>query len=228
MTSKIANLFNGIAGRYDLLNHLFSLNIDKLWRNKALRGHISSKEKYVLDIACGTGDFAIQLIKSGAKNVIGVDISEEMMHVGRKKILKKGLDKKIDLQYGDCADLKFEADTFNAVTCAFGVRNFENRKQSLKEMYRVLKPGSELIILEFSIPRNRIIRAIYNFYFFKLMPIIGGLISGSREAYTYLPESVYKFPQGQLFLDELREVGFTKCKTKRVTFGIASIYYGLK
>lgn len=228
MSSKIGHLFNNIAPSYDFLNHLFSFNIDKRWRRKALKGHVSYKQKYVLDIACGTGDFAIQIHQHHAEKVIGVDISEGMLEVGRQKMEKKHLKKYIKLQYGDCANLEFSTDSFNAVTCAFGVRNFEQRPQSLREMYRVLKPGCEAIILEFSRPRNFFIKMIYHFYFFTLMPFVGHLVSGDKQAYHYLPESVYRFPEGNAFLNELRDAGFRKCSYKRLTFGIATIYYGKK
>jgi demethylmenaquinone methyltransferase/2-methoxy-6-polyprenyl-1,4-benzoquinol methylase len=228
MSSKIASIFNRIAPHYDFLNHLLSFNIDKRWRKKALKNHVTVKTERALDIACGTGDFSIQLHKQGAQHIMGVDISEGMIKVGQKKIAQKGLNQAITLTTGDCAQLKFEDNTFDVITVAFGVRNFEQRAQSLQEMYRVLKPEGKVIILEFSTPEQFPMKQLYGFYFRQILPFVGGLISGDRAAYTYLPNSVYRFPQSKAFLKELSEAQFKKVYDQRLTFGIASIYYGQK
>lgn len=228
MSSPIAQLFDSIAVHYDLLNHLLSLDIDKSWRRKALKGHINKQTSTVLDVACGTGDFALQLVKAGAHQVIGIDISPKMVEAGRKKIHRKQLEKQIDLQTGDCAHLQFDNQTFDAITVAFGVRNFEQRTQSLKEMYRVLKPQGQAIILEFSTPNAFPVKQLYKFYFKHILPVVGGCISGNKNAYIYLPNSVYAFPQGNIFLQEMAETGFSELSQRRFTFGIASVYYGTK
>ncbi|MCB9071712.1 MAG: bifunctional demethylmenaquinone methyltransferase/2-methoxy-6-polyprenyl-1,4-benzoquinol methylase UbiE [Prevotellaceae bacterium] len=228
MTSPVASLFNNIAKHYDVLNHLLSFNIDKKWRRKALKNHISADTKFVLDIACGTGDFALQLIKNGVNRVVGVDISEEMIKVGQQKVLKRGLQSNISLQLGDSAGLEFDSDSFDVVTVAFGVRNFEKRAQSLNEMLRVLRPQGEVIILEFSTPTKFPIKQLYRLYFKQILPFVGGLISGHRDAYQYLPNTVYAFPQGEQFLAEMRQAGFTNLSYRKMSFGIASVYYGTK
>lgn len=228
MTSPVASLFNNIAKHYDVLNHLLSFNIDKKWRRKALKNHISADTKFVLDIACGTGDFALQLIKNGVNRVVGVDISEEMIKVGQQKVLKRGLQSNISLQLGDSAGLEFDSDSFDVVTVAFGVRNFEKRAQSLSEMLRVLRPQGEVIILEFSTPTKFPIKQLYRLYFKQILPFVGGLISGHRDAYQYLPNTVYAFPQGEQFLAEMRQAGFTNLSYRKMSFGIASVYYGTK
>lgn len=228
MASPIASIFNRIAPHYDFLNHLLSFNIDKRWRKKALRNHVNSHTQAALDIACGTGDFSIQLYKQGAQKITGIDISEGMVKVGKEKIAKKGLSQQIELMTGDCAHLPFSENTFDVITVAFGVRNFEQRTQSLQEMHRVLKSGGKVIILEFSTPQHFPMKQFYWFYFRKILPFIGGLISGDRAAYTYLPDSVYAFPQGKAFLQELTQAKFSGVKDQRLTFGVASIYYGTK
>ncbi len=228
MASHIADMFNEIAGSYDRLNHLFSVNIDKIWRRKALKGHITPQTGRVLDVACGTGDFAIEIVRQGARMVDGVDISEGMLAEGRKKIRERGQESRISLRVDDCAALSAADNTYDVATIAFGVRNFERRAESLVELFRVLKPGGELIILEFSTPRHFPVKQLYKFYFSWVMPKIGGLISGKRSAYEYLPRSVYAFPQGEAFLAELAQAGFTDLSDCRFTFGIASVYYGKK
>lgn len=226
--SPIAELFNQIASKYDFLNHLLSLNIDKRWRRKAIKGHISNKMQKVLDVACGTGDFSIEIVEAGAQNVVGIDIAEKMVELGTQKVQEHHLQDRIHLQTGDCASLPFDDHTFDAATIAFGVRNFEQRAHSLQEVYRVLKPGAPLIILEFSQPQRFPVKQLYHFYFKKIFPLIGGIISGNKSAYQYLPASVYAFPQGEAFLKELTEHKFTHLNQKRLSFGIASVYYAKK
>lgn len=226
--AQIAEMFNNISQRYDLLNHLLSMGIDILWRKKAIRMLKPKKPKLILDIATGTGDFAIEALALNPDQVIGVDISEGMLAVGRKKLQKKGLEDKISLQLGDSEKLLFEDNKFDAVIVSFGVRNFENLEAGLKDMYRVLKPGGTTVIIEFSKPESFPLKQGYNFYFKSILPIIGKLISKDKAAYTYLPESVQQFPYGKEFLSILEKTGFKETKCKRLAFGISSIYTAQK
>lgn len=225
---QIAEMFNNISKRYDLLNHLLSLGIDILWRKKAIKMLKPYKPKLILDIATGTGDFAIEALALNPDQVIGVDISEGMLAIGKEKIKKKGLEDKIDLQIGDSEKLLFEDNKFDAVIVSFGVRNFENLEAGLKDMYRVLKPGGTTVIVEFSKPETFPLKQGYNFYFKSVLPIIGKLISKDKSAYTYLPESVQQFPYGKQFLGILEKVGFKQTRCKKLAFGISSIYIGQK
>lgn len=185
-------------------------------------------KELVLDIACGTGDFSIEALKHGVKRVIGADISENMLAVAREKAKKRGLADRLDFQYGDSENLSFETDTFDAVTVAFGVRNFEHLELGLTEMCRVLNPGGKVVILEFSTPEHFPMKQLYNFYFKNILPFVGGLISGDRKAYEYLPASVFAFPQGEEFLNIMRNAGFSNVSQRRLSFGIASLYIGKK
>lgn len=224
----VKDIFNDIAPKYDLLNHCLSMNIDKRWRKKAMKC-ISEKEKgMLLDVACGTGDFSIAASKAGVQRVIGVDISDNMVEIGKKKVKELGLESRISLQSGDSEELDFGDGSFDVVTVAFGVRNFEHLEKGLKEMRRVLKSGGKVIILEFSMPERFPMKQLYKFYFRHILPTIGGIISGNKGAYTYLPESVMKFPQGSAFLQVMKECGFSKVTQTRLTFGIASLYVGVK
>lgn len=224
----VEGIFNDIAPRYDLLNHLLSMNIDKRWRRKAMR-YIRDEEKgMLLDVACGTGDFSIAAYRSGVHQVIGIDISANMVEIGCRKIAEQGLGEHISLRIGDSEQMEFADATFDVVTVAFGVRNFEHLQKGLREMLRVLKPGGKVIILEFSMPEHFPMKQLYKFYFRYILPTLGGWISGNKGAYTYLPESVMKFPQGQEFLQILRECGYTDVLQKKLNFGIASIYVGKK
>lgn len=224
----VREIFNDIAPKYDLLNHFLSMNIDKSWRRKAMKCIPGDKKELSLDVACGTGDFSIAAYKAGVKQVVGVDISSNMVSIGQKKIREMGLEKVITLQSGDSEHLEFPDDTFDAVTVAFGVRNFEHLEQGLREMHRVLKKEGLAIILEFSMPEHFPMKQFYKFYFRHILPTLGGWISGNKNAYTYLPESVMKFPQGQNFLQILSSCGYTKVRQKKLTFGIANIYIGVK
>lgn len=224
----VKDIFNDIAPKYDLLNHLLSLNIDKGWRRKAMK-HIGEEGKgHLLDVACGTGDFSIAACKAGVKQVTGIDISANMVEIGKKKVHDAGLDARIDLRSGDSEQMEFPDATFDTVTVAFGVRNFEHLEQGLREMQRVLRPGGKVIILEFSMPEHFPMKQLYLFYFRRILPLVGGWISGNRGAYTYLPESVMRFPQGQAFLDILSTCGFRNVRRQKLTFGIASLYTGEK
>ncbi len=224
----IKDIFNDIAPKYDLLNHLLSMNIDKRWRRKAMREIGENEKGKLLDVACGTGDFAIAASRVGIKKVIGIDISANMVEIGCKKIRELGLETRIELRSGDCEHMDFPDNTFDVVTVAFGVRNFEHLELGLKEMYRVLCPGGKVIILEFSMPEQFLMKQLYKFYFRHILPILGGFISGNKAAYVYLPESVMKFPQGNTFLKIMSNCGFKQTKQRKLTFGIACLYVGLK
>lgn len=224
----VKDIFNDIAPKYDLLNHLLSMNIDKGWRRKAMQ-YIGEKEKgHLLDVACGTGDFSIAASRAGVKEVTGIDISANMVEIGRKKVHELGLDGRVDLRSGDSEEMEFEDGSFDVVTVAFGVRNFEHLELGLKEMQRVLRPGGKVIILEFSMPEHFPMRQLYRFYFRYILPTLGGWISGNKGAYTYLPESVMKFPQGQAFLNIMKNCGFEESMQRKLSFGIASLYVGKK
>lgn len=225
---QIATMFNHISKKYDFLNHFLSLGIDILWRKKAIRLLKESQPKQILDIATGTGDFAIAALKLNPIKVTGIDISEGMLNVGKEKIKKKGLQDLIELKLGDSENLEFNDNTFDAYTVGFGVRNFENLEKGLSEMYRVLKPNGTAIILEFSKPKAFPIKQIYNFYFNKMLPSIGKLVSKDNSAYTYLPESVEAFPDGKNFTDILGKLGYKNQRAIPLMFGIASIYKATK
>ncbi|MFC5272046.1 bifunctional demethylmenaquinone methyltransferase/2-methoxy-6-polyprenyl-1,4-benzoquinol methylase UbiE [Adhaeribacter terreus] len=226
--NQVAQMFNSIAGKYDFLNHFLSAGVDIYWRKKAIALLQKSKPKQILDIATGTGDLAIEALKVDPDKVTGVDISEGMLAVGREKMQKKGLSNKIELLSGDSENLQFEANSFDAITCAFGVRNFENLEKGLSEMNRVLKPGGRVVILEFSKPTAFPMKQAYNFYFKNILPVFGKMISKDQSAYTYLPESVQAFPDGRSFLGILDKVGFKQTQWQSLTFGICSIYTAIK
>ena len=221
-------MFNNISARYDFLNHLLSLGIDKIWRKKAIRLLSRRPIEQLLDIATGTGDFALEGLKLNPTKIIGSDISEGMLKVGKEKIKKKGLEHIISFELGDAEDIQHKNHSFDAITVGFGVRNFENLEKGLSEMYRVLKPKGQVAILEFSKPRQFPIKQFYNFYFLNILPLIGKLISKDASAYTYLPESVQEFPDGKNFLQIMQKVGYKNSKQYPVSFGIASIYWAEK
>ena len=226
---KIKSLFDNIAPDYDKLNHILSLNIDKGWRKKAVREIIDSKEPLkVLDVACGTGDFTIEIARKAAEgsSITGIDLSEGMMKVGREKI--NAAKARATLEYGDCEALTYSNDLFDRISVGFGVRNFEHLDIGLKEMCRVLKPGGKLVILELSVPSNPIIRWCYKLYFLNILPAIGGIVSGNRGAYEYLPASVLHFPAPDRFIGMMREAGFSEVRHKAFTFGICRMYVGIK
>jgi len=226
---QVADMFNNISKTYDFLNHFLSLGIDKIWRKKAINALKNLAPQYMLDVATGTGDFALQSIKTlNPKKIIGVDISAGMLAQAQAKILKKGLENQFEVQLGDSEGLAFADHTFDAVTVAFGVRNFENLQQGLSDICRVLKPGGKAVILEFSKPRNRVIKKIYNFYFHKITPTIGKIFSKDGSAYAYLPESVAKFPDGPNFAAIMQSVGFSDTIIRPQTFGICTIYVATK
>ncbi len=225
---QIATMFDRIAPKYDFLNHTLSFGIDKLWRQKAIKLISEGAPVTILDVATGTGDFAIAALKSGAKKITGIDISKEMVAIGKEKISKMGLTDRISLLTGDSESIQFPDEAFDAATVAFGVRNFENLSKGLLELFRVLKRGGTLCVLEFSKPRNPIVRFGYRVYSKNLMPWFGKLVSGDSSAYTYLPESVAEFPDGEKFITFMKNSGFIEIREYRLTFGIATIYIGKK
>ncbi len=227
---EVEQMFDQIAHSYDFLNHFFSLGIDIIWRKRAIKELKKYAPKKVLDVATGTADFAIQSVKSNlqADEIIGVDISEGMLEVGRKKIKEKGIDHIIQLRRGDSEQLPFEEKTFDAYTVAFGVRNFENLELGMSDMLRVLKTGGVGVVLEFSKPTVFPIKQLFRFYFRFIMPTVGKWISKDSRAYTYLPESVDAFPSGSAFLDVMKKVGYTNTRMIRLAGGIATIYIGEK
>lgn len=225
---QVAEMFNNISKRYDLLNHVLSLGIDILWRKKAIKMLKPENPQLILDVATGTGDFAIEALALKPRKVIGVDISAGMLDMGKRKITKMGLGDKIELQMGDSEKLLFEDNKFDAVIVSFGVRNFEDLEAGLSDMHRVLKSGGTTVIVEFSKPEAFPFKQGYNFYFKSVLPLIGRLVSKDNSAYTYLPESVQQFPYGDEFLNILKKVGFKDAKCKPLTFGISSIYIAKK
>lgn len=226
---NIKKLFDNIASDYDRLNHILSLNIDKGWRKRAVKETIDcDKPMQVLDVACGTGDFTIEIARKAApgSKITGIDLSEGMMKIGREKIASAAVE--ATLEYGDCEALTYADYSFDRITVGFGVRNFEHLELGLKEMYRVLKKGGKLVILELSIPSNSFIRWCYKLYFLKILPAIGGWVSGNRGAYNYLPASVLHFPAPDKFQAMMREAGFPTVEHKAFTFGICRMYVGKK
>lgn len=225
----VKKMFDNIAPDYDKLNHILSLNIDKRWRKKAVRELADeSRPMKVLDVACGTGDFTIEIAKKVAKDseVIGVDISEGMIAVGKEKIAKNNIN--AAMVVADCEALPYDEGTFDRISVGFGVRNFEHLELGLSEMYRVLTPGGKLIILELSVPSNRFIRWCYKLYFLKILPFIGGIVSGHRGAYEYLPASVLRFPAPDKFMEIMKSSGFDVVEHRSLTMGICRMYIGKK
>jgi len=221
-------MFDNISGNYDFLNHFLSLGIDTWWRKKAIGQLKAVHPKLILDVATGTGDFAVEALRLNPDKIIGIDISEGMLEMGRKKMVKRGLDSKIELRSGDSEKLAFEENKFDAIIVAFGVRNFENLEKGLSEMLRVLKPGGKVVVLEFSKPTVFPFRQLYHFYFRFVLPKIGRWVSRDSSAYTYLPESVQAFPDGKEFLGILSRLGFKNTAWTPLTFGISSLYTGIK
>lgn len=228
-SDNVAAMFNSIAAKYDFLNHFLSLGIDKLWRRRLVKQLAKSNPRQVLDIATGTGDLAIQLAKyHKSVKITGVDISENMLSIGREKILKRKLEGRINLKQANSLSLPFANGEFDAAMVAFGVRNFEDLSKGITEIHRVLKDGGSLYVLEFSMPSRFPMRNLYRFYFRRVLPFVGGIVSGSKSAYTYLPESVFAFPEKEKFVEIMANAGFKNCSYKRLTFGVASIYVGSK
>lgn len=226
---QVAEMFDNISGSYDFLNHFLSMGIDNLWRKKAISQLEDIQPQKMLDVATGTGDFALMAHKRLSPQLItGIDISEGMLKVGLKKVEKRGLSDSIHLQYGDSENMPFEDDRFDAITVAYGVRNFETLITGLKEMYRVLKKDGKTVILEFSNPKKFPVKQAFNLYFKYILPSIGKLVSKDNRAYTYLPESVKAFPEGDAFLSILKDAGFKKVRQVKLSGGITTIYIGEK
>jgi demethylmenaquinone methyltransferase/2-methoxy-6-polyprenyl-1,4-benzoquinol methylase len=225
---EVADMFNNISKKYDFLNHFLSMGIDKLWRKKAIKILSKNNPKIILDIATGTGDFAIEALKLNPKKIIGIDISEGMLNIGKEKMKKKKVDHIINLQLGDSEKLEFEDNYFDGYTVGFGVRNFENLEKGLSEMLRVLKPNGTAVILEFSKPKKFPVKQSFYVYSKYILPTIGKIVSKDSRAYTYLPESINAFPEGQNFIDIMSKVGYKNVQSKLVSGGIATIYYGVK
>lgn len=221
---QVAEMFNNISHKYDFLNHFLSGGIDILWRKKAVKILQQANPKLILDVACGTGDFALESVKINPEKIYGVDISSGMLEIGKEKIKKKGLQHLIEFRLGDGEKLEFEDNTFDAITVAFGVRNFENLEMGLSDMKRVLKPGGKVVILEFSTPKKFPMKQLYSFYFKNILPTVGKMLSKDDAAYTYLPESVAAFPDGEDFIKLLNKLGYKNSTCKPLTFGISSIY----
>ena len=223
--SPIAAMFDRISPKYDALNHLLSFNIDKVWRKKTAKAVAKSQPNTILDLATGTADLAIAVAKRNPQaQVIGMDISVKMLDIGKEKVMHQNLANQIELSLGDAAALPFEDDSFDAVTVAFGVRNFEDLGKGLSEISRVLKPGGQAVILEFSMPERFPVKQLYHFYFRRLLPFIGKLISKDNSAYAYLPASVERFPKPKAFLELLAQHGLIRGTVRPLTFGIATLY----
>ncbi len=225
----IRKLFDNIAPDYDKLNHILSLNIDKGWRRKAVKELIDTNQPLdILDVACGTGDFTIEIAQKAPaeSKITGIDLSEGMMAIGREKIAAAGV--QAELVQGDCEELPYADGSFHRISVGFGVRNFEHLEIGLQQMYRVLKEGGKLVILELSVPSNPIVRWCYKLYFLKVLPTIGGWISGDRGAYEYLPASVLRFPAPEKFMAMMHQAGFGKVLHKSLTLGICRMYIGIK
>ena len=227
---KIQEMFDGIAPSYDRLNHMMSLNVDRIWRRRALKEIVDGTAQQILDVACGTGDSTIMIAKAAANGsqVIGGDISEGMMALVMDKARKAGVEDRVSLLVADGENLPFEAETFHRVTCAFGIRNFEHKEKGLQEFRRVLKPGGKAVILELSVPQNRVLRWFYDLYFMHLLPWLGGLVSGDKAAYKYLPASVHAFPAPVVFGTMMQEAGFRHVRFKTFTLGLCRMYVGEK
>ena len=224
---QVKQMFNKIAKRYDLLNHTLSLGMDFVWRRKAIK-KITNNPKKILDIATGTADFAISAAKYTDANITGIDISERMINIGGKKIIKKHLKNRIKLSIADSENLPFNKSSFDAITAGFGVRNFENLEKGLNEIYRVTKKDGFVVILEPSTPKIFPLKQIFRFYFNTILPKIGTLLSDDKSAYTYLPNSVKNFPNGKEFIKILDNIGFRKTSYFPLTFGIVSLYVAIK
>ncbi len=226
---QVEQMFDNIAHSYDKLNHRLSWNIDKLWRNKALKRLKPYSPQRMLDIATGTGDFAIQATKTlKPKELVGVDISEGMMEVGRKKIAQLGMDGVVSFKRDDCMNLSFEDESFDAVTAAFGIRNFGDLEKGLAEMLRVLKTGGHLCIVELTTPVRFPMRQLFKIYSHTVLPIYGRLISKDKTAYNYLTATIEAFPQGETMVKILKKIGYSKATFRRMTFGICTMYIAEK
>lgn len=224
---EVREMFDHIAPKYDLLNHTLSANIDRLWRRRVVREVRRARPQRILDVATGTGDLAIAMARRiRGVQVLGVDLSEQMLDVAREKITRRGLDDRIVLDRGDAEHLEIGDAVVDVATVAFGVRNFENLEAGLRELARVVKPGGRVVILEFSLPGNLLFRRLYEWYSFRILPRIGGMVSRDKRAYEYLPASISEFPGPERFLGLLAAAGFHNCRARSQSGGIAQIYIG--
>lgn len=228
-TKQVEEMFDNIAPTYDHLNHLLSFDIDKFWRRKAIRMLKPFQPQQIMDVATGTGDFAIQAYQIlRPKRLLGIDISEGMMNIGREKVKQAHLSEYISFMKEDCMSLSFPDNQFDAITVAFGIRNFEDLDKGLREMYRVLVPEGHLVILELSYPEKFIIKQLYDIYAGLIIPTIGKMLSKDHMAYTYLPQTIKAFPQGEVMKNILHKAGFRKAILKRLTFGTCTLYFATK
>ena len=224
---EVREMFDNIAPKYDLLNHTLSMSIDRVWRRRVVGEVRRAKPGRILDVATGTGDLAIAMARRIRDvQVLGVDLSEQMLAVARRKIEARGLDGRIVLDRGDAERLAVADASVDVATVAVGVRNFGDLGAGLRELARTIKPGGKVVILEFSRPRNRVFRALYEFYSYKILPRIGGLVSRDKRAYEYLPASVGEFPAPEEFMAMMARAGFRNCRARSQSFGIAQIYIG--
>ena len=225
---KIRQMFDNIAPSYDKLNHIMSLNVDKLWRRYALKSIVDGTPQRILDVACGTGDSTVSIARAAAPGtqVTGADISEGMMALVMEKAEKAGVGDRVTLEVADGEALPYADGTFDRVTCAFGIRNFEHKEKGLAEFHRVLKEGGRAVILELSVPQNRLVRWCYDLYFMHILPAVGGAVSGDKAAYRYLPASVHGFPSPDVFCRMMEEAGFRHVRVKALTFGLCRMFTG--
>lgn len=226
---QVEQMFDAIAPAYDFMNHAMTLGIDRLWRRRAVNRLKEVRPEFILDLATGTGDFAIKLCRTlHPRRVLGIDLSQGMLDVATEKAKRHGLHNVITFKQADCLDLPVDDNSADAVTIAFGVRNFEDIARGYREMYRVLKPGGRLSVLELSVPTNSVIRWFYNLYTLHIIPFFGAMKSGDKEAYRYLPRSIAAVPQGHDMLALMRAAGFGSCRFSRMTFGTCTLYEATK
>jgi demethylmenaquinone methyltransferase/2-methoxy-6-polyprenyl-1,4-benzoquinol methylase len=227
--ADVESMFDSIAWRYDFLNHFLSFNFDRLWRRRAIKVISQSyKTPLILDVATGTGDLAIAALKLNPTRIAGIDISQKMLEIGREKIKKRGYSDKIEIMFGDSENIPFDDKLFDVCMVAFGVRNFANPLKGLKEMRRVVRDGGMIMVLEFSKPAGLPFKPLYNFYFKNILPLFGRFFSKDKAAYSYLPDSVMKFPDNERFLELLVQAGWSETRQIKLTGGVASIYTGFK
>lgn len=229
-TGQVRQMFDSIAPAYDFMNRAMTLGIDRLWRRKAVRLVGEHAPRRLLDVATGTGDLALQLYRRlrPEQGIVGIDLSQGMLDVARRKVAEAGLSDAISFEVGDCLNLRFADGTFDAVTVAYGVRNFEHLDRGYAEMYRVLDKGGVLCVVELSTPTGKMVRRLYDLYTLHVIPFVGRLVSNDVRAYSYLPESIAAVPQGEAMLDIMRAAGFTDCRCRALTFGTCSIYIAKK
>ena len=228
---QIRDMFDGIAPDYDRLNHILSLGADRSWRKRSISAVVCpDKPQRILDVACGTGDYSLAMARAmhPGSRITGVDISQGMLEIMNRKVLENNLEDRITENNADAASLPFGDGSFDCASIAFGIRNFEHREQALREILRVLKPGGRLMILELSVPSNPLLRWCYNLYFTRLLPAIGGMVSGDKAAYRYLPASVLSFPNKREWMETMRRCGFRNVSHRAYTLGICRLYIGEK